>query len=303
MHVAAPTSLADDARYRAQVHAISRASEQFPVAPSNPAEDLIGPNRLALDPSPDILDSPISVIPDSQPESIPHEPAHHRPKPQPRGFGGVERDPLRALSPSLHNFDLQRVPPIPLPQEIHPPLPPISTVPFSTHVTPTLAMLTRRLHPARTYNPLLQTRALDQLERGYWLMHITLHDPQDPPAPGLVDATNPPNTGPKSWDTPSFHRFWSFLAEFVGKEARAGWGVWCVLEQDQLVTSSGTTGSSLPARGSGSVSVVLKVYAWGEVAMHVYLLLYLASERRIRGMGAEWRDSSEKTIIQMPCAP
>lgn len=46
--------------------------------------------------------------------------------------------------------------------------------------------------------------------------------------------------------------------------------------------------------------LTMKVYAWGEVASHIYLLLFLASERRIRGMQAEWRDSAEDVVIQMP---
>lgn len=46
--------------------------------------------------------------------------------------------------------------------------------------------------------------------------------------------------------------------------------------------------------------LTLKIYAWGEIAVHVYLLLFLASERRIRKMGAQWRDSREEVIIQMP---
>jgi hypothetical protein len=42
------------------------------------------------------------------------------------------------------------------------------------------------------------------------------------------------------------------------------------------------------------------MYAWGEVAIHIYLLLFLASERRVRGMGAEWRDSGEEVVVKMP---
>jgi hypothetical protein len=60
--------------------------------------------------------------------------------------------------------------------------------------------------------------------------------------------------------------------------------VWCILERDVLLSDR----------------VTLKVYAWGEVAMHVYLLLFLASERRIRGMGAQWRDYREEVVVQMP---
>ncbi|KAJ5183842.1 hypothetical protein N7492_001458 [Penicillium capsulatum] len=289
VHIAAPTALADDARYRAQAYAIAHAWE----LPDSHDADVIGPHRPTFDHSHSPLyDSPISVIPDSQPESS--QDARRRLHPQPPSL--VEQGSPGASSPSLlpNNSTLQDISSMLLPREIRPPPPPISTAPFATHITPTLAMLTRRLNPARTFKPSLQTRTLDQLERGYWSVRFTLHDPPDPPSP--VDAAHLLN-GPNPWESPSFHHFWSFLAEFVGKEARAGWGVWCILERDPSMPDPEMTDSP---DAPGSVSVVLKVYAWGEVAMHVYLLLFLASERRVRGMGAEWRDFREEVVIRMP---
>ena len=230
------------------------------------------------------------MIPDSQPEA-----AIIGPPPLAEPTAPVQRTPVEQVSstspqPSASCRDLL------LPQEIHPPPPPISTAPFSTHITPTLAMLTQRLNPARTYQPLHQARALDPLERGYWTVQMALHDCPAPPAG--PDPMHQPHTSPRisSWDTSSFLRFWAFLAEFIGKDARAGWGVWCIVERAQ---SSGCD-SPLSSAAPKSVSVVLKVYAWGEVAMHIYLLLFLASERQIRRMGAEWRDYCERTVIQMP---
>ncbi|KAJ5193441.1 hypothetical protein N7449_009583 [Penicillium cf. viridicatum] len=199
-----------------------------------------------------------------------------------------------------------------LPLEIHPPRPPISTAPFTTHITPTLSMLTERLNPARTYKPSTQTRPLDPLERGYWLVHLAVEnprtrerdsaDPADPnptPKSGTTNATQNPTSKPKpkpkpkeimrTWPYPLFHAFWSFLSDFVGRDGRAGWGVWCILEA-----------ATAPSTLSSDTHVSLKVYAWGEVAMHVYLLLFLASERQIRGMGVQWRDAGEEVVIQMP---
>ncbi|KAJ5520984.1 hypothetical protein N7463_001437 [Penicillium fimorum] len=191
-----------------------------------------------------------------------------------------------------------------LPLEIHPPRPPISTSPFTTHITPTLSMLTERLNPARTYKPSAQSRPLDPLERGYWLVRLTIepHQHRDPadlpdqtpsPKPGITSPTPKPKPRPKEdriWPSPLFHAFWSFLSDFVGRDGRAGWGVWCILEAD----------TPAPSTISSDTHLSLKVYAWGEVAMHVYLLLFLASERRIRGMGVQWRDSREEVVIQMP---
>lgn len=190
-----------------------------------------------------------------------------------------------------------------LPLEIRPPPPPISTAPFTTHITPTLSMLTERLKPSRTYKPLQQTRSLDALERGYWSMQINLTDDTDAAhgqrahvahAESVSDPARPAMKNARDWSAESFQRFWTFLADFVGKDARAGWGVWCVLESSPAAELSPS-----PAPPA-TFPVLLKVYAWGETAMHVYLLLFLASERRVKNMGAQWRDSREEVVIQMP---
>lgn len=190
-----------------------------------------------------------------------------------------------------------------LPLEIRPPPPPISTAPFTTHITPTLSMLTERLKPSRTYKPLHQARELDALERGHWSLQFNiLRDTDSPLRPGphvanaghVSEPARPIVKNARHWTAASFQRFWSFLSDFVGKDARAGWGVWCVLEGAHAAPDSP---SPSPA---DAFPVLLKVYAWGETVMHVYLLLFLASERRIREMGAQWRDSREELVIQMP---
>lgn len=213
-----------------------------------------------------------------------------------------------------------------LPLEIHPPPPPVSTEKFKSHITPTLHMLAERLKLSRTYRPTRQTRELHPLERGFWLLLINVfmsetggdEDGEEGGGEGKPKsvrdrrsekrATSVSKSQQKSevgarnnWTLSFFTRFWSFLSDFIAKEGRAGWGVWCILEEAQ---SSGTdTAPSTSQRyenGNNTKSLTLKVYAWGEVAAHVYLLLFLASERRIRGMRAQWKDGVEETVIEMP---
>ncbi|RDW74595.1 uncharacterized protein DSM5745_07257 [Aspergillus mulundensis] len=182
-----------------------------------------------------------------------------------------------------------------LPLEIKPPPPPISQSPFTTHITPTLEMLTDRLKSPRTYNPKVQTRDLDVLERGYWYLDINLV----PETSATVPDSHPSRT---YWDKPLFTRFWTFLSDFIAKEGRAGWGVWCILEdRNHNAVKTGTSTSTENAQ-FGAQALSLKVYAWGEIACQIYLLLFLASERRIRKMGAQWRDGSDEVVIQMPGA-
>lgn len=204
-----------------------------------------------------------------------------------------------------------------LPLTLQPPPPPISTATFTTHITPTLDMLTERLKPTRTYKPAHQARELDKLERGYWMMHINIIPEPTPASAQKQEGDQPmtketsgsvPTPNAKTWSETDFSRFWTFLSDFITKDARAGWGVWCILdrvESHQTKTNTDTytkpmtTPDTFTADAS-LVPVILKVYAWGEVAMHIYLVLYLASDRRVRSMGLRWVDSWEKVVIQMP---
>ncbi|KAJ5274092.1 hypothetical protein N7478_009217 [Penicillium angulare] len=399
IHVSAPSTVQDDARYRAQVDAIVACqSNQYwrtiqpasssstaavetcesprqstvdsvlikprgqespaPRSDHQPARPLSGQTLCAqpiatrigssppapLDrvyhPVPDSLDSLVSVIPDSQPETdldpihsirsldscpldtreISLEDSYSNPPSKKCRIGPLLLPLTSTVSPSAtithgpantptlvnpvsstshSHFPCPRkilgnIPHLQepchllpfLPLEIRPAPPPISTATFVTHITPTLSMLTERLKPARTYKPLHQSRSLDPLERGYWSTNMVLWP--DKKGPGHDHH----------WDVSTFHRFWSFLSDFIGKDSRAGWGVWCILEYTDL--SPSFLGGVSVHDANEMVLVQLKVYAWGEIAMHIYLLLFLASERRVRGMGLQWRDSRDETVVQMP---
>ncbi|KAL4942812.1 hypothetical protein BDV06DRAFT_191387 [Aspergillus oleicola] len=214
------------------------------------------------------------------------------------GEPSTQQQPIEAEAQPQHSILLS------FPQEIKPPPPPFSQAPFTTHITPTLEMLTKRLNPPRTYKPTAQTRDLDPLERGYWFVRLTIDSPSLETDPEAVIKTS----SPQSWDRTSFTKFWTFLSDFISKEGRAGWGVWCILEEEEnedkisLQAAQAQEAHRDPdvLTGSLSLTLTLKVYAWGEIATHIYLLLFLASNRRIRKMGAQWRDSRDEVVIQMP---
>ncbi|KAL2816242.1 hypothetical protein BDW59DRAFT_153387 [Aspergillus cavernicola] len=393
VHISAPSGAVDDARYRAQVEAIlnfqprsceiitttqllspsSSTSEPRlktihnnnnppPHAPDNvPLSSNQAPKQHVS--QKDSFDSPVSVIPDSQPqhpgfdpESLSLQPTislySHSPLPpskrprvgSPPPVNHREHDEIQVQArpqstesqtppvpqgpepkpgePTHHNSPKSQPQPQPqnhnhtwhlppLPLQINPPPPPISSSPFTTHITPTLSMLTQRLKSPRTYNPTTQTRDLDTLERGYWFLRVNLlplpNTPTSTPSQKQNErTTQPPNT----WDPSIFSKFWTFLSDFIGKEGRAGWGVWCILEnlenEDDDDDENGrgkakgeTTGPSNDTHAHPQ-SLALKVYAWGEIACHIYILLFLASDRRIRKMGAQWRDGRDDVVIQMP---
>jgi hypothetical protein len=82
----------------------------------------------------------------------------------------------------------------------------------------------------------------------------------------------------ESWNEGLRGRFWNCLGNYIGKDL-LGWGVWC-------------------ARGENYGT--LRVYCWGIIVGHIYLLLYMASEGKIKGKGARWIGGNGQAIIEMP---
>lgn len=70
---------------------------------------------------------------------------------------------------------------------------------------------------------------------------------------------------------------WVFLANYIGTGV-AGWGVSC--KRDEAFSW-------------------LRVYCWGAVVAHIYLLLYLASQRKILFTGAVWIDGEGVAVFVM----
>ena len=71
--------------------------------------------------------------------------------------------------------------------------------------------------------------------------------------------------------------FFQFLAKMI-EPGRVGWGVWCTREE---------------------ASLEVRVYCWGEVARHVYFMLYVASKSKVRKLGLRWIDADGEVIVQM----
>ncbi|KAJ5475183.1 hypothetical protein N7539_008249 [Penicillium diatomitis] len=320
-----------------------KESIDIPSLQRGASSDTHRPEKANIPPAPEesFRISACTIPPNSTGSSLKspeHEPHRHH-------FEGVTRgststSSIKSTEPKQHLLSS-------LPLTIHPPPPPISNSLFTTHVTPTLAMLTERLNPSRTYQPLHQTRDLDPLERGYWILHMHVRPASTHPSPSIASRSSSPQTRKvnrfssvtspsrsETWSEADFSRFWTFLCGFV-EEARAGWGVWCLAERSSYSPStSGRTPRRISKDGNvdvdkdknkdkntdthpiqinpvsnldnpsvsvpAPVQLVIKVYGWGEIARHVYLMLYLASERRVKGMGLKWVDPAEKVIIQMP---
>ncbi|KAH8692082.1 hypothetical protein BGW36DRAFT_363094 [Talaromyces proteolyticus] len=196
-----------------------------------------------------------------------------------------------------------------LPLEIRAPNPAVSHEKFHTHITPTLGSLASRMNLISRFKPSQQTRDLYPLERGYWLIQNLTIIHADPPIDLALPKT--PDKPTHIWTLAFFSQFWCFLRDFL-VEGRAGWGVWCLLEacpdesnheeQGKASTSSSSSSQSANIKPSSEQikTVNLKIYTWGEVVPHIYMLLYLATERRIRNIrDVEWRDARDEVVIRM----
>jgi hypothetical protein len=82
----------------------------------------------------------------------------------------------------------------------------------------------------------------------------------------------------ESWDEGLRNRCWHFLGDRIGKNL-VGWGVWCIRDAEHST---------------------IRVYCWGIIVDYIFLLLYLASEGKIKKIGASWIGGDGEPIIQMP---
>jgi hypothetical protein len=82
----------------------------------------------------------------------------------------------------------------------------------------------------------------------------------------------------QQWDRSTRIRCWGFLGQTIGRDL-IGWGVSCTRDPE---TSK------------------IRVYCWGTVVEHIYLLLHMASASKIKGTGACWLGGDGTAIIIMP---
>lgn len=86
----------------------------------------------------------------------------------------------------------------------------------------------------------------------------------------LVDCT--------TWTPEKLADTWTFLASYVGG-GLAGWGVWCRRDDNHAW---------------------IRLYCWGHLVKHTYLLLYLASGRHLKLTGGEWRGGDGEVAVTVP---
>lgn len=149
--------------------------------------------------------------------------------------------------------------------QIHPPLPPTGSDTFVSHITPQLqSQFWDSAELQGKYKP-LPHRDLRRSERGYW----------------QIDT--------RSWSTKIQIKFWIFLQSNIGSGV-GGWGVWCLREKD---TEAGEDDEANAELGT------VKVFCWGEIVGHVWLLCYVASQARLKRVESQWIDADGEVVVRI----
>lgn len=158
---------------------------------------------------------------------------------------------------------------------IEPAGPVTSVEPFTTHVTPTLQKLASNPELSATFLPIAIERDLSVHERGHW----------------EVQCSN--------WNTDLQTSFWKTLEAVVGA-GKAGWGVRCTRGPEvPLCSQSSQQHGGNAEQISEACFGPVRVYCWGEIAKHIYLLLFVASNSKVRKLGLRWIDAQSVVVLQM----
>ena len=164
---------------------------------------------------------------------------------------------------------------------------------FKTYVTAPLALITAHL-PLPTFYVSFHaqppSRRLQTHERGHWALSVS------------------------SFSKEHKTKVWTYLAKFIGA-GRAG-RVSCFLEEKRKVEAEIRNDEPATWQPDGTsrlckdVSLCepesgphkedfLRVYCMGEVVPSIWLLLFIATTRQIKGCRAQWIDASGMVVIQM----
>lgn len=253
-----------------------------------------------------------SFIPDSQPSlswAIPVPKRRHCSiSPSPIPLSSSPSSKRRRITSSRVSLGPQAQPSSPLPdrqvdwktsassrslRSIIDPPPQPSNAPFKTYITAPLALIIAHL-PLDTFYISFQAqppyRHLKIHERGHWSFSIS------------------------SISIEHKRKVWTYLEKFIG-EGRAG-RVSCFLEEErndvaedtskgpataQSNENSKTHDRALPCEVKSGVGKqeFLRVYCMGEAVPSIWLLLFIATNRQIKGRRAQWIDASGKVVVQM----
>ncbi|KIW51438.1 hypothetical protein, variant [Exophiala xenobiotica] len=160
-----------------------------------------------------------------------------------------------------------------LPNEIRGPNAKGGQARFRTHVTKTLGKLAVRVPLSNHFRPVYVARDVNVLERGYWQFSIHIVDSSTTEAARKDEAAC-------VWTEKEFVQFWQNLSRFV-QDGKAGWGTALVKEED------------------GERLWRIRLFTWAEVLGHVWLVLWVLSDKLTERIPMQWIAGDGTLIVKM----
>lgn len=182
-----------------------------------------------------------------------------------------------------------------LPDDVRGPYPEGGRPRFITHVTKTLETLAMRVSLAKHFRPASVARDVQVLERGYWQFWIRIAEDgivadarfgrglSKESSGGLCRERWLASAGPVAvWTEDEFIQFWENATQFV-QDGKGGWGIRLVKEPD--------SGNECLWR--------IRLFTWGEILGHMWLVLWILSDKRTGEMSMQWISSGDSMVVQM----
>jgi hypothetical protein len=212
-----------------------------------------------------------------------------------------------------------------LPDRIEAPPPPTGTGSFVTHVSRALSIMITRLPLAKHFRPVTVTRDVRVLERGHWSLRVKIASEGEVAEARrplekseIVTAMDEYMAGANSierearyaswkvageklsqlglskrcdlWTEAEFLHFWESLKNYV-EDGKAGHGLSVAKDwAEEAVT---------PGRSTQSTYARIRIYTWGEVLGHIWIALWVLSDKKTAYIPMEWVSTDDTVVVAM----
>jgi len=288
VHISAPSSAKDDRRYisiaqsilefrPAIVSGASQAISVYALAPAAEEYNVPIDKRRASEKAPDQLRPRTATEACSLTDHT--------------AVSSAARGRRRAHSEVLSSGNSLSIVPNPtsLPDEVRGPDPRGGCPKFTTHLTKPLERLVARIPLSKHFRPVYVSRDLNVLERGYWRFSVRIVE--DSFVPG---STTPPlgqrrSSKPKTtnsqhgtafWTEKELVQFWQNMTHFV-QGGKAGWGTRLIREF------------------KGEIVWTIRLFTWGELLGHLWLVLWVLSDKLTGGISMQWIAGDNVAVVKM----
>jgi hypothetical protein len=93
-------------------------------------------------------------------------------------------------------------------------------------------------------------------------------------------------------------KFWKAVCEVLG-DGRLGWATSLHREiggvEEEEERMKGLDVKGLDVKGLG----VVRLYSWGELVEHMWLVLWVCSEGKVEGTGCRWVEAGGRVVVEM----